>query len=729
MADYKQIEKLHSRVMRYVDEYKLADAIDTVENMASESRLPSNRDSISGLRDTYRYMIHYMIEGVADTGRDRMYKDISEKLRVLADSMLRAARSESGSDIYSSALRLNNLRKESLPKLLDEYKGICAEISLASLGENDTRDLQKRKEDTLESIFNVVFTSFGSKDDARMISDIVCEDSADETLAGELISSITLSLTVFYDKYKLTTLLDVYERCDNRELSAKALVGLLFALLLHPHRVADNETLVARISLWKDSDEAYSQVKSTIRAILGTFDTERITAKMQNEVIPELMKLRPEIMKKMGEIPSDADPGLLEDNPEWQEMLEKSGIADKLQELSEIQNEGADLMMVTFSRLKQFPFFNRTYNWFLPFSVDNTAVNLSEPLRKTIEALLPFAGMVCESDKYSLALALQQMPEAQSKLVASQFNAQIEQMADEMKDRALLTPQPEFGRFALKAVRDLYRFFKLYRNREGLRNPFDHPFDFISLPVVGDMLSNDEMLTIAGEFYFKRGYWPQALPMFMQLAENDADNPQIWEKIGFCRQQLKNYAGALSAYEKSEFLKTPGPWLLKKLAVINRRLGNNDKAAEYYNRLLEADPYNLKLILNVGNILLDSGDLSGALAHYYHANYLQPDDVKIIRAIAYVEFLSGHNEKSLKYYDRLLAGSPSAEDLINSGHAAMVGGDLKKAESLYLKAASDNMSDFCLIFESDKPQLEKLGVPDRTLRIMLDNLKWKSKAL
>ena len=85
-------------------------------------------------------------------------------------------------------------------------------------------------------------------------------------------------------------------------------------------------------------------------------------------------------------------------------------------------------------------------------------------------------------------------------------------------------------------------------------------------------------------------------------------------------------------------------WLLKKLAVINRRLGNNDKAAEYYNRLLEADPDNLKLILNVGNILLDSGDLSGALAHYYHANYLQPDEVKIIRAIAYVEFLSGHKE-------------------------------------------------------------------------------------
>jgi len=45
-----------------------------------------------------------------------------------------------------------------------------------------------------------------------------------------------------------------------------------------------------------------------------------------------------------------------EENPEWQEILDKSGISDKLQELSELQLEGADVYMSTFSMLKNFPF-------------------------------------------------------------------------------------------------------------------------------------------------------------------------------------------------------------------------------------------------------------------------------------------------------------------------------------------------------------------------------------
>ena len=51
----------------------------------------------------------------------------------------------------------------------------------------------------------------------------------------------------------------------------------------------------------------------------------------------------------------DFESGMLENNPEWEEMLEKNGLADKMRELTEMQSEGADLMMVTFSNLKGFP--------------------------------------------------------------------------------------------------------------------------------------------------------------------------------------------------------------------------------------------------------------------------------------------------------------------------------------------------------------------------------------
>ena len=38
------------------------------------------------------------------------------------------------------------------------------------------------------------------------------------------------------------------------------------------------------------------------------------------------------------------DMNSLDKNPEWQEILEQSGIADKLKELNDLQLEGADVL-------------------------------------------------------------------------------------------------------------------------------------------------------------------------------------------------------------------------------------------------------------------------------------------------------------------------------------------------------------------------------------------------
>ena len=51
-------------------------------------------------------------------------------------------------------------------------------------------------------------------------------------------------------------------------------------------------------------------------------------------------------------------------------MMERSGLAEKLKEMSEIQEEGGDVMMGTFEHLKTFPFFSEPANWFLPFDTD-----------------------------------------------------------------------------------------------------------------------------------------------------------------------------------------------------------------------------------------------------------------------------------------------------------------------------------------------------------------------
>ena len=94
--------------------------------------------------------------------------------------------------------------------------------------------------------------------------------------------------------------------------------------------------------------------------------------KMQNELIPEMLKLRPDISKKINNSTAMIDMSSLEENPEWEELLNKSGITDKIKELSQLQEEGSDVFMSTFSHLKSFPFFSDSANWFLPFSLEHS---------------------------------------------------------------------------------------------------------------------------------------------------------------------------------------------------------------------------------------------------------------------------------------------------------------------------------------------------------------------
>ena len=86
-----------------------------------------------------------------------------------------------------------------------------------------------------------------------------------------------------------------------------------------------------------------------------------------------MMKISPSIYKKMKQDELMNDMNSLDKNPEWQEILEQSGIADKLKELNDLQLEGADVFMSTFSGLKSFPFFKEAANWFRPFNTEYTA--------------------------------------------------------------------------------------------------------------------------------------------------------------------------------------------------------------------------------------------------------------------------------------------------------------------------------------------------------------------
>lgn len=716
---YKEINSL-------IDTNQISKSINSLKEFSSEFGYNEINTQLSLIEETYRYLIHYLLEGIQDNGREDILADIRERLYTVNDLLIRNIESKDSRDYYYETLRFNNYRNERVDDLLQLYGKMSSELSLAELGGNDTFDLRKSKEDVLKRLFNTLVTSFANENDYKDLKNYLLSGYADASVAAQAISAITLSLLKFYDRSKFNLLLEIYEGSDEGPLSAHAIVALCLTFIFHSNRIVNDPKFKYRLSLWNDEDASKTKkhLHFAFRSIIGTIDTQRVASKMKDEVLPELIKLRPDILKSIQEGNSTSELMTPDFNPEWEDILEKSGLNDKLRELSEMQGEGADLLMVTFSNLKNFPFFDSASNWFLPFDVNNTSLNLDEDTKRFIGMMTDLGTNVCDSDLYSLALASEMMPSSQRELFSQQISSQFDQMSSELKDQ-LASTSSKYSDEILKVVRDLYRFFKLYKKRYGFNDPFEKNLDFLSIPIIGKILEDEEILRPIAEFYFKRKFYKEALPLFRVLIQKETDNSTLWEKQGFCLQITGDFFNALEAYNKAALLKSPGPWLIKKLAFVNRKLSNYEDAVTYYRKALDMDPENLQLIINLGNTLIEAGENSAALQEFYHANYNSPDNPKILRSIAWLELLNGNLSKSQEYYSRIIKMDALWSDYLNSGHASMLLGNYREALNFYRLASKDDYSLFFKSFNADLGILEKLGLNKNTAQIIMDQVNNK----
>lgn len=714
----KEIIEKRRLTEKLVNNLQIGKAIANVRSMLNAGECRQLLPKLDRDAETFKYLLHYFMEGAEDSDRNRMLNEIGENLLTLADIAEREAKAKDSSEYYFSVLRFADFRKERLSDLIKEYSSVVSEMSLVEIGGSDTSSLRRQKEGVLERLFNSLYTSYADRGAFEELTGYLTSGYADGDIAAMSLSALTLGLLQYYDRYKMDVLLDVFENTEDDRMSARALVGIIFALARYPERIGKDSRITSRMQLWGDSLDSFVRIRQTLRVIIGTRDTERVAHKIKDEVLPELMKLRPQIMEKLSEKGiSELDVEAMQDNPEWEELLEKNGLGKKMRELGEMHSEGADFMMVTFSSLKQFPFFNSASNWFLPFDLNHSALQMPDDMKSVVEMMRSAGGLICDSDLYSLALSASRMPEAQRKIISSQLAMQHNQMSEGLKSFALNTSTPGFDIEVQKVVRDLYRFFKLFRKKEDFYDPFGCPIDFMVMPVIGEQMQVEEVLELIGEFYFKRGYYSEALPILQKLVELRKDDATIWEKIGFCCQSNGLLTDALDAYSKAALLRSPGPWLLKKLAFVNRLLGNHEEASEYYRQLLEMDPDNFSVIFNMGTLEIDAGHPEKALQHLYHANYLRPDNLKVLRAIAWAELTNGNFAKSSDYYARVISAGATPADYLNAGHAALLAGSHKEAVNYYRLSSTDRSEEFRNAFMADLPQLMSLGL-DRTTALL-----------
>ena len=84
---------------------------------------------------------------------------------------------------------------------------------------------------------------------------------------------------------------------------------------------------------------------------------------------------------------------------------------EKVRKMMDMQKQGSDIYSGGFRQMKQFPFFYDMVNWFTPFYLDHPALRpVIQKLGDTkfLETLMNRSNF-CESDRYSLAFALEQI--------------------------------------------------------------------------------------------------------------------------------------------------------------------------------------------------------------------------------------------------------------------------------------------------------------------------------
>ncbi|MCK3685285.1 tetratricopeptide repeat protein [Maribellus sp. YY47] len=716
---------------------QLKPAFDRLEKLINESNQLLFLDEWRNLDQTYHFMLKYTVEGIQDPERQQVYRKLIVSVYELADKVYDAARFR-----FSSALEYEKKRSFTdnidFPNLLNDLESYALHDELRSLvddvdlkresGTSDTSDLQDK---IVKLFYHLWFQNELKKEETEFVAAFLKSELIDVPYKAFVITGVFLSLLRYFDKRKFDLLFEAYGE-ENPEINQRALVGIVLAFYRYDRRLANYPAITARLHFLDENPAFKTNLETVIVQLIRSKETEKIQKKITDEIIPEMIRISPNLKDKIN-LDSLMDESMGEDkNPEWEKIFEDSpGLMNKMEEFSEMQMEGADVFMSSFAMLKMFPFFSELSNWFMPFFSSNPEIDMGltrhDDFTDRFIRVIDSAPILCNSDKYSFCFSLRNLPAENREFMAEAMKAEMDQFNELQNEEELTDPGKKAGFISNQFIQDLYRFFKLHPRKSDFEDVFNWRFDFHNKPSLGSILKEDEkILRNVAEFYFQKNYFEEAAEVFTYLL-NIGKNAEMYQKLGFCYQKMNDFRKALETYQMAELYELNKKWNLNKIALCYRNLKQPDKALEYYREAEKLDEENLSIQLNIGHCLLELGEYEEALKCYFKVEYLEPGNKKVWRPIGWCSFVVGKKEQAGKYFQMLVDDEPNKHDLMNMGHVQWSMGNRKQALDFYKRSIDRSdftEQEFFEVFEEDLHHLLAQGVNRDDVPIMLDQLRY-----
>lgn len=709
-----------------LDDMRLKDALPEIKEFLVRTNDWNLQNKVEEIETSYNYMLEYMRRNVDDPKRTEMYlKLLRDTFKVLDTGYLLHILSEGHYHLYLDAL--DELKRSEIQYTLEillieleSYTGNYAVTGLLQTEDRDEKlDAVRRHHEKMQKImFKRVWTTpFWTSDEAATARKMFGSALIHENDLCLFVSAVTISLMEFFDPRKLLLLFDVY-RHENNQISQRALVGLVIMFQLYHVRMAFYPEITSRLALLNENERFGKDLNRVQIQMLRCKDTEKINRKMQEEIIPEMIK--------NANLHINPDEISEEDyNPEWTHNIENSPLGDKLREMSELQMEGADVYMSAFTHQKGYPFFRNINNWFYRFDKQHSSIVkiLSKDIDGNVIDLILSSAFFCDSDKYSMLFTTLTMPANYRDTIFKQLSSQsMDELADEEQTGLMKKTMNNPRLISNQYIHDLYRFFKISPYKNDFTDIFKRPLLLHEYPVLKDIIYTPQLFHELVDFNFHKERYDEAVSIYNILIELGEDNAELYQKLGYCHQKLKDFDKALKAYQKADVLKPDSVWTNHHIATCYRIMMDYHKALSYYKKVEEVQPENRSLLYNTGSCLVELEQFDEAIHYFFKLDFIDPDNIRTWRAIAWCSFMIRKNEQAMKFYDKIIEKDGTAPDYLNAGHVAWRLGDMKKAIERYTRSCelSGSKALFLDLFNKDREYLVKNGINEYDIALMHD---------
>lgn len=682
IRQYEQIEAL-------VNKGTITEAITQLQQFSIQAECPLYLSDLQSIQTIYQLQLGYFCRGTQDPDRIEIWDNMRRKLYETNDGIRHHALLATEQSYYY--LSSKGLSKEPVAiesaiiateqsyqrRLLAELSEPAPYIAASFLAaETELEQSQIRLFDSLLTAESL------SEYDQHRVSQAINSGHLPTTALALIPAALLLSLLYRWDISKIEALISL-TISTHTVVRNRALVGLILIGLYYRKRLECYPGILSKWRMITEMDTTIGQRLLTItKQLIDSCQTDRITQRLQQDIIPSMIRFNDSVGQKLRLEDLEVDDLSA---PKWANFLHVDETDPKVQEFQELQNQGADIYMVSFQHLKSFSFFNELSNWFLPLTGSHsalTSLHQQAGSEEKMVAMMERFDILCYSDRYSFLLSINAIPALYRQQTLEQLG-QSDQMLREMSQADSIYPTEKIdSKESRNYIMDLFRFFKLNHHKGSIGLALNQLDQLSALSILLPIWEDSDTMVDLGEFCLSKGEYRLAWEIFQRIIAIDSSKSDYWQRAAFCLEKLEEYQQALSYYLKADLIQPYQLWTLRRITHLYSRLGQHDKALETLFRIQEFSS-NVSTLLQIASIEIQQKRYSDALRYLIQAEFADEGNVKVVRLSAWAHLHLRDFARAKSYYKRVIQINATAEDCLNAAHACFLQQDIVEAISYY----------------------------------------------